>query len=368
MRIQVNSSRRCAGSLAVLGAVAIFAACSTEPQPVAPTLPVLASLVVGADGVGVGAGRSWDGVVEATRAAVLSAQTSGRVDRMFVDVDDQVVAGAPLLSITATEQAASTAVVRAQLRAAEAQLAETESRYKRAADLVERQLVSRQDFEQVRAARDSAAAARDAATALLAQSSQQLNYTSVKAPYAGVISRRHVEPGEAVAPGKILLELYAPGALRVEVQVPQSVAAMIRERAAARIALSDGRMVAASRVIVYPSSDPGSHSVMVRLLLPEINRAPRPGETVRVLFAADGAGTAIWIPSAAVVLRGELAAVYVLTDKTVLLRQLRLGQHQSDRVEVIAGLAAGERIATDPLAAAQALMEQRATTEGVSVE
>jgi hypothetical protein len=87
---------------------------------------------------------------------------------------------------------------------------------------------------------------------------------------------------------------------------------------------------------------------------------PRPGQTVRVGFAGTGAPASTWIPASALVQRGELNGVYVLKDGSVLLRQLRLGRRQGDRVEVIAGLSPGDSIAADPLAALQALSVQHA--------
>ena len=114
-------------------------------------------------------------------------------------------------------------------------------------------------------------ASRDAASAQLAQAEQQLDYTVVRAPYAGMIAARHVELGETVAPGQPLFTLYAPGALRLEVQVPQADADALRPEAAATVTLPDGRAVPAAKVIVYPSADPLAHSTTVRVMLPAMD-------------------------------------------------------------------------------------------------
>jgi RND family efflux transporter MFP subunit len=362
MRIPVNkSTMRAAGLLAL----ALLAACGSEPAAKPPGSGAAPESLTVEAGEG-GAGRGWDGVVQATRSAALSAQTSGRIERVEVDVNDRVTAGQVLLQITATEQSASAATARARLRAAEAQATEAESRYRRARDLVEQQLVSRQDFEQATAARDSAIAAREAAAAELAQVGQQLAYTTVRAPYAGVISRRHVEPGETVASGQPLLDMYDPAGLRIEARVPESEGQAIRSAPGARVQLHDGRFVEASSLVVYPGADPATHSVTIRALLPGMENAPRPGETVRIVFPAGtgsangAAGGGIWIPADALARRGELVGVYVLQDDRILLRQLRLGREEGDRVEVISGLAAGERIARDPVVALQALRDRQA--------
>jgi hypothetical protein len=75
---------------------------------------------------------------------------------------------------------------------------------------------------------------------------------------------------------------------------------------------------------------------------------------------AGQAGTgSVRIPRSALVQRGEVSGVYVIDGNRIALRQLRLGRPVGDGVEVLAGLTPGERIATDPVAALQALVSQR---------
>ena len=323
-------------------------------------LPPLQTLVVAAGGPADG--RAWDGVVEAVRQAAMSAQTSGRVTTVEVDVNDHVEHGAVLLRLTAVEQQAGVNTARAQLQAAQAAANEAEQNYKRYAELAPRQYVSRAQIDQARAARDSAVATVAAARAQLAQAGQQTDYTVLRAPYAGVVSRRDVEPGEAVSPGQALMTMYAPGELRIEVQVPQSVADAIRGVDRARVELADGRHVDAAQVLVFPAADPSTHSVAVRIGLPDLSPAPVPGTTARIVFpvSADGGGLGfIRIPLSALVQRGEVNGVYVLAGGNLSLRQLRLGRSSGDTVEVLAGLKPEEVIAADPIAAVQSLAGQR---------
>jgi RND family efflux transporter MFP subunit len=343
-------------------AALLLGACGSEPSaPNQQPLPELDTITVQAgDGL---RGRSWDGVVEAVQQATLDAQTTGRVTVVNVDVNDAVGAGQVLLRLTAVEQQAGANTARAQLQAAEALAAEAESNYRRYAALAEGQFVSRAQIDQARAARDSAVAARNAARAQLAQAGQQAGYTVVRAPFAGIVSARLVEPGEAVVPGQPLLSVHAPGALRIEVQVPQSEAAAIREAGHALVVVGDGRSVEATSVTVFPAADPATHSVGVRVHLPDLANPPVPGTTAKVVFAiaGDGSAPAVRVPGTALVQRGEVSGVYVLSGSRLSLRQVRLGQRLGDEVEVIAGLAAGEQVATDPVAALRALVAQRET-------
>lgn len=342
---------RVAAAMALAG---LLAACSkTAPVPVAATLPTLqtVSTTVGGEGESV----AWDGVVQAVDQAVLSAQTSGRVVTVGTDVDKRVAAGAELVRLTSAEQSAAVDRAQAQLRATDAQLVDAASRFRRASDLVDRQLIARDDFDRVKAAHDSASAARDAASAQLAEARQQMGYTVVHAPYAGVVAVRHVEPGETVSPGQPLITLYAPGRLRVEVEVPQRDAEAIRAHPQARITLPGGEQVNAAGVVVFPSADPAAHSNAVRVLLPAGVASPRPGQTVKVRFAAARSASGIWLPESALAVRGELTGVYVVSPESVVLRQVRTGRRESGRVQILAGLDAGEAVAADPVAALQSL-------------
>jgi RND family efflux transporter MFP subunit len=351
------------------GVLLALTACGSEsPAPVLPPLPKLDTISVQA--AGDARGRGWDGVVEAVQQAALTAQTAGRVTVVNVDVNDRVAAGDVLLRLTAVEQQAGANTARAQLRAAEAAATEAEANYRRYAALAPAQYVSRAQIDQVRAARDSAAAARDAARAQLSQAGQQAEYTVIRAPFSGIVSARQVQPGESVAPGQPLMAVYAPGALRIEVQVPQSDAVAIRAANRAKVVLADGRRVDAVEVTVFPAADPATHSVGVRVTLPDLPHSPQPGATAKVVFpisTSTGEG-GLRIPASALVQRGEVSGVYVLAEKCLALRQLRLGQRGGDGVEVIAGLKAGEQIAADPVAAVQALTAQRKAVAGAKDE
>lgn len=345
----------------------VLAACGGEQGTALPPLgDVVTFEVAAASGL---PGRGWDGVVEAVRRADLSAQTAGRVSTMEVDVNDPVKAGDVLLRITAVEQDAGANTARAQLRAAEATAAEAEQAYRRYAALAGNQYVSKLQLDQAKAARDSAIAARDAARAQLAQAAQQAAYTVVRAPFAGVVASRNVEPGETVAPGQPLVSVYAPRDLRIEVAVPQTRAEAIRRNPRATVVLPGGREVVPAEVIVFPAADAASHSVNVRVRLPDLDPPPAPGTTAKVVFDADAlgdpaTGALLRIPASAVAQRGELSVAYVRQGDRLLLRQLRLGAHVGDQVEVISGLRAGEQVARDPVAALQAVVAQRKAAEG----
>ena len=350
-------------TLLALALSAALAACSSPP-PNAPGMDLKAVAAITPEPSSTDAGSRWDGVIEAVQQADLTAQTAGRVASVAVDVNDRVAAGQVLLRLTGVEQRAGAEAARAQAAAARAQAVEAEASYRRFAGLAQQQYVSKQQLDQALAARNAAQAAARAAEANVAQAAQQADYTQVRAPYAGVVAQRLVEPGESVSPGQPLLRVFNPGRFRIQVQVPQGVAAALRAAPQADITLADGRVLAASEVIVYPGADADAHSVTVRVQLPADAGALMPGQVASVRFPAGGESAgALWLPQSALWQRGEVTGVYVLGKDRLLMRQVRIGERRGEQVEVLSGLAKGERVAADPVRAAQALAEFRAAQE-----
>lgn len=295
--------------------------------------------------------RHWDGVVEAVSQATLSAQTAGRVLELPFDVNDYVEAGQVVVRFTDVEQVSAQRRAEAALNAARADLAEAEADFRRTEELVGRQLLARAALDQARARRDAARAALESARAGLSEAGEQVDYTVIRAPYSGILTERHVDVGEAVQPGQPLVSGLSLNRLRVKVDVPQSDVAAIREHLQAAVLLPGGRRLQADQVIVFPYADPRTHSFQVRVELPEAETGLQPGMTVKTTFKL-GEQRRVMVPVSALVRRSEVTAVYVVgEDNRVSLRQVRLGHQVDDRVEVIAGLAEGERIAADPLAA-----------------
>jgi RND family efflux transporter MFP subunit len=347
-----------------LAVAIVMTACAGKPAPpakVAPP-PALASMVVNVETAA--RQQVWDGTVEAVNAAVLSAQTNARVVELPYDVNDVVPEGAVLVRFSDVEQKSATRAAQAQIAAARATYVNAKVNYERIAAIAAKGLIAKADLDQALAQRNSAQAALTAAEATWRQVGMQENYTAVRAPYAGIITRRYVQVGESVQSGppapQPLIALASLSKLRVNVQVPQSAIDAIRTYHAAEIVL-DGdppRRVQASKVTVFPYADPLTHTFTVRAELAGDGTGLYPGMTVKVAFAT-GKTQRLLVPAGAIVRRGELQGVYVIGDAGVSLRQVRTGERYGDRVELLAGLDGGERIATDPAAAARSLVEQQ---------
>ena len=347
--------------LLVLAAALALGACGGEAPAgkAAPAAsPPLETLVVARESAR--RERVWDGVIEAVNQATLSAQTGGRVLELPFDVDDYVPAGAVVARFTDVEQQSAQRRAQAALAAAESTAREAEADYERIREIHARKLVAKAQLDQATARRDGARAALDSARAALRESAEQVDYTVIRAPYSGIVVKRHVQVGETVRPGQALISGISLGELRVEVQVPQSDVAAIREHRQAAVILdaASGARLEAKEVVVYPNADPQTHSFRVRLELPAQETGLHPGMTVKVAFTV-GEAQRLLVPAAALLQRSEVTAVYVLDAQGPTLRQVRIGHRYGDRVEVLAGLDDGERIALDPVATGEWLAKSR---------
>lgn len=340
-------------------------------RTVMPTALLFASLLAhGADGGDAGGLRTFtvspeeapvervlDGRIEAVNQGTVSAQTSGRVAEVLYDVNDFVPAGAVIVRLRATEQRASLEQAQAALREAQAREAETQTRYSRIRGLYEDQAASKAQLDAVAAERDTAVARLNAARAALAAAREGVSYTEIRAPYAGVVTQRHVEVGESVSPGTPLMSGLSLQYLRVAVDLPQSVVEKVREIGKAAVYVDD-RRIQAQKLTIFPQAQAQSNTFRARIDLPENAADLYPGMLVKVGFVI-GEARRLLVPGSALVERSEVAGMYAVDEQgQVSLRQLRIGRRLGDRVEVLAGLIEGDRIAADPLAAALVLREQ----------
>ena len=276
---------------------------------------------------------SFDGVVESVRQSVIAAQVAGNVVEIRVRAGDRVAAGQLLLRIDgqAAEQAAMAA----------------RNEYARQEALYRKNYISKAALEQ--------------AKVQLAAATAQSGYFLIKAPFSGVITEVNAKQGEMAMPGMPLLQIFDPSAMRVSAQVPQTQLNQMPKSANARVELAGmtdaNQWLVPASMEVLPAVDARTHSGTIRLPLNKTNIDLIPGTFARVWMempaAMESGVTPIWVPSSAVLRRGEVSAVYVKSPEGVfLMRQVRLGQTQGDQVQILTGLSANDEIAVDPQAAA----------------
>lgn len=291
--------------------------------------------------------RVLDGLVEAVHKATVSAQTSGRVSDIYFDVNDYVKKGQVLLRIRDKDQ-------KAELKVVQADFNQVQLEFNRVEELFSKQLIAKSLVDKAESQLKSSAAR-------LEQAQENLEYTVVRAPYSGIIVKRHIEVGETARSGVALFTGLSLESLRVAVNLPQDIINRVREFKSARIVLLDnqGKSLLGKTMIISPYADADSHTFLVRVNLPAGDHGLYPGMAVKVAFVT-GKIRKLMVPQSAIAHRSEVTAVYVMDDqKKLSMRQIRAGQrHEGGMIEVLAGLQENEQVTLDPIKAVSYLKEQ----------
>jgi RND family efflux transporter MFP subunit len=303
------------------------------------------------------------GTVQAALSAQLSSQVMGTITRVNVHEGDRVRRGQELVVIDAAQQQAAYAGATAGLQAsqetiaaADADYALAESTMKRYQMLYDKKSVSPQEYDEVKtrltaakARRDAAHAGRAQAEAGVSQASTAISFTKVRAPFDGLVVTKLAEPGAMAAPGVPLLVVEDPSRFRLEASVDESKLGAVKLGEPVPVvidALGDAPIMGKVTQIV-PTADPASRTFTVKIDLPA-NPQIRSGLFGRARFPR-GERQSIAVPKSAVLSRGQLQAVYVVSsDQLISLRYVTLGAVSGDQVEVLSGLQSGDRIVARP--------------------
>ena len=320
------------------------------------------------------------GNIQAVTEAPILARADGYIRKRLVDIGDRVQAGQPVAEIDAPELDQQVTQAKANLQQTQAALEQALANdqqgkanlelarvtAQRWANLVAAGVVSKQDNDQYQAqyqsqiagvqALDKAIAVQRAniaaAEANLARLDQMQTYRVVKAPFAGVITLRNVDVGALVNTGSTLLYRIAQtGTLRTYVNVPQANASSIRLGQMARLSVTNlpGRSFTGTVARTADSLDPATRTMLVEIQVPNADGSLMPGMYAQVDLSNARVDPPLLIPADALIVRADGTQVAVVRqDATVHLQKIQVGRDFGDRIEVLNGLQAGDRIIANP--------------------
>lgn len=291
--------------------------------------------------------RQLNGEVEAVNKATVSSQTAGRVQKLYYDVDDFVAKGSIIVEFTNTEQKARLNQALSNAKAAKIAYEQAVTDYDRVKDIYAKKLVAKSQLDQALSNKNSLQARYKAAQSAVVSAKKQQEYTIIRAPYDGIVTKRFVEQGEVVNPGTPIMEGLSLNKLRVVTYIPEKIINQVKANPQAKVIIN-GKQFDPKSVTVFPYADRLSRTFKTRIDLETGDTSLFPGMTVKVALKVGEKHTII-IPHSAVIHRSELTMVYVKSGEEKLLRHIKLGSTYGNNVEVISGLSENEDILINPL-------------------
>jgi len=329
------------------------------------------------------------GTLAAEDQVTLGFQVPGRVSELLVDLGSRVSRGQPVARLDPTDfklrvEQAEAALRQARVRVgltpqgpddrvnpedtalvkqARAVLDEARLTRDRMEKLWEQQFIARAQLDTAIAAREVAEARYQDAIeeirnrqAILAQrrselelARQQLSDTVLTSPIGGAVRERRASVGQYLAAGAPVATVVRMDPLRLRVAVPEREAAGVKPGLRVRVALEgDPATYGGTVVRLSPAIEEQSRTLLVEAEVPNPSGALRPGAFAKVDIVSDAAQPAVVVPAAAIVTFAGIDRVLTVRDGRAVERRVELGRRFGDRVEVVAGLQAGEPVILQP--------------------
>jgi RND family efflux transporter MFP subunit len=339
------SSAALVASLGVLAAGCGNGASSAAEGAAAPAVVQLAPENVATATVGeIAAGPAISGELTAAREATIRAQVGGSIVQLPVDRGQPVRAGAVVARISSRDLDSAFESAKVAVSSAETALAVARADHERTETLVKGGALAARELDQTRNALSNAEAQLAAARARQTSVWQQIDDTSVRAPFAGVVSERPASVGDVVTAGAELLTIIDPSSLRLEALVPSGQIQDIEPGAPVEVAIRGvADRVRGTVERVMPSADPVTRQVSIFVSVPN-----RGGKLIAGLFA-DGrvltaSRTGVIVPVSAVDETGPVPTVTRIRDGKAERAPVELGIRKLDteRIEIVKGVAAGD--------------------------
>ncbi len=317
------------------------------------------------------------GSVTAATASTISSKLMGTVTAVNVHVGDSVATGKILVTIDDRRVKARLRQARAALQEArQAMQAAVSARetarsaeklahttYRRYRQLLDEDSASKQEFDEVEARYREAVSSLKRTAAMVQAASSRIHQAQaelavarvrfrdavVRAPYDAVITAKMVEPGDLAAPGTPFLRLEKKGAFEVKLILPEIYLQRVRpqQELTVHIPAMHRRTLTGTVKTISPTADPATRTFFVKVALPE-NGAFKSGMFARVDIPVGESGL-LTLPASAVVRHGQLTGFYRVDKGQIAhFRLIRTGRVMGDVVEVISGLAKGDRFVISP--------------------
>ncbi|MCF7568490.1 efflux RND transporter periplasmic adaptor subunit [Sabulilitoribacter arenilitoris] len=289
---------------------------------------------------------SASGKIQAKNSADLSTRMMGYVNKVHVNVGDQVSKGQLLVSINNADLQAKKAQVNARITEATAAFNNAQKDYNRFKNLFASSSASQKEMDDITANFEIAKARLEAANQMKNEIKAQFTYSNISAPFNGIITSKNVKVGDMANPGMPLISIETPDVFEVMAMVPETEISSIKTGIPVNVLVKSVNKTLKGKVTEVSSSAKntgGQYLVKIDLDRTETNILSGMFATVQFSVEKKTKSPMVLIPQDAIVTNGQLSGVYTVSQSnTALLRWLRLGRTFGNQIEVLSGLKADE--------------------------
>jgi len=295
-------------------------------------------------------GFSFSGTISAEQMSTLKTRHAGYVNRILVNVGDEVQKNQTLLEIDNAELQAQLKQAKAGKAQAEKQFEIAQKDLKRYERLKASNSISDKELEQIQLQYQSSASALEQAKQSYNQVAAMMDYTNIKAPFKGIISNKMIQEGDMAMPGMPLLSLTSSGNLEVKSDLSESQITKVSPDQSVTIEIpSVGKTFEGSITEVSSSSEANGSRYFVKTTFNDNPEGILSGMFAKVYVdgdkTTDSNQTLVSVPKNTLIEKNGLVGVYVYgKSNTALLRWIKTGREMGDQVEVISGLTPNDKI------------------------
>lgn len=292
------------------------------------------------------------GKIEAKNSVNISTRMMGYITSIKVKTGQKVSKGQLLATINNTDLVAKKAQVEASILQAEAAYNSAKKDYDRFVILYNQKSATQKELDDITTHFEMAKAGLEAAKQMKNEVMAQFSYTNLTAPFSGTITGAYAKEGDMANPGMPILSMEGNTQLQAKVMVSESDISLIKKGLEAEVLVKSLDKKLQAKVIEVSSSalNTGGQYI-VKLDLENADKTILSGMFINVVFPIEknknSLSEMVLLPTSAIVEYGQLQGVYAVTeDNIAILRWLRLGKNYGNEVEVLSGLAPGEKYVT----------------------
>ena len=329
------------------------------------------------------------GTLAAVAQVTISSEAEGKVSHILADLGDRVKAGQPLIQVdhekqqyNFDQQRASLEKALAQLGAADAQhlpdaaktpdvqkaaadLAQAKQAHDRASQLFQRTLVPQQTLDDAATTLQSKQASYDlslqnaknlrasiqASEASMKLADRQLRDTDIRAPFDGYVEKRMVNLGELVKTSMPVMSVVRVDPLKVIAEIPEKMAPWIKDGQPVQLRVDayPDRTFIGKVSRISPAVNTSTRAFPFEALVPNADATLKPGTFARVHIESGKVDTVMTLPYAVMQYRYGVNRVFVVDAGKLAVRELKVGDRLGDRIEILSGVKAGDRVAASDI-------------------